>query len=91
MYYVFVKAKHAVAKDSQKSAPTFHARGNPAKSVPFVKACESVFAQNAARESQNTSRESVAKGPCKKKNSVYISNENKLLIGFEQRSTIINC
>ena len=37
-----------------------------AKSVS-AKACESVFVQNAARESQNSSRESVAKGTCERR------------------------
>ena len=64
MDYAFAKAKHAVAKD-----PIVRTLGwrKLAKSVPFAKACESVLAQNAARESQNASRESVAKGTCERR------------------------
>ena len=37
-----------------------------AKSVPSTKTCESALAQKAARENQNVSRESVAKGTCER-------------------------
>ena len=75
MYYAFAKAKHAVAKDPRKIVRTVYWRKlakapdswqKLAKSVS-AKACESVFVQNAARESQNSSRESVAKGTCERR------------------------
>ena len=79
-YHAFAKAihsAHAVAKDSLKDTQTAHAvrklaqaRGSLqklAKSVPPAKACESVFAQNAARESQKASGASNAKGACERR------------------------
>ena len=76
MYYAFAKAKHAVTKDPRKIVRAFHwlklakapdSWQKLAKSVPSAKACESVFAQNAARKSQNASRESVVKGTCERR------------------------
>ena len=69
MCCAFVKAKHAVAKDPRKIVRTFHWRklAKAAKSVPSANICESVFAQKAARENQNASRERVAKGTCERR------------------------